>query len=170
MRTLRAQQFVEDAGPLAHPVRPAAYREINNFYTATVYEKGAEVVRMLKTLLGPGGFRDGMDLYFKRHDGQAATVEEFIQCFADANTRDLTPVHALVFAGRHAGSGRARQLRRDRRRPIRLEVAQTTPPTPGQPVKSRWRSRSRSGSSARTGATCRCRWKAAGRSYAGCCR
>src|SRR6202030_604896 len=84
VRGLRAYQFEEDAGPLAHPVRPSAYREINNFYTATVYEKGAEVVRMLKTLLGPEKFRQGMDLYFERHDGRAATVDEFVACFADA--------------------------------------------------------------------------------------
>ena len=79
MRTLRAQQFPEDAGPLAHPVRPELYHEINNFYTATVYEKGAEVVRMLNALLGQDGFRKGMDLYFERHDGEAATVEDFVR-------------------------------------------------------------------------------------------
>ena len=89
VRGLRAQQFVEDAGPLAHPVRPSVYREINNFYTATVYEKGAEVVRMLQTLLGAEDFRKGMDLYFARHDGEAATVEQFVQCFADASGVDL---------------------------------------------------------------------------------
>ena len=90
VRKLRAQQFVEDSGPLAHPVRPTTYREINNFYTATVYDKGAEVVRMLKALLGPAQFRKGMDLYFERHDGHAATVDQFIQCFADATGTDLT--------------------------------------------------------------------------------
>src|SRR5438094_6191209 len=78
VRGLRAHQFVEDAGPLAHPVRPTLYREINNFYAPTVYEKGAEIVRMLQVLLGPAGFRKGMDLYFARHDGEAATVEQFI--------------------------------------------------------------------------------------------
>src|SRR5437764_3761718 len=89
VRGLRAQQFIEDAGPLAHPVRPVLYHEINNFYTATVYEKGAEVVRMLKTLLGAENFRRAMDLYFTRHDGQAATVEQFVQCFADVSGADL---------------------------------------------------------------------------------
>src|SRR5919201_392610 len=89
VRVLRAHQFVEDAGPLAHPVRPVLYREINNFYTATVYEKGAEVVRMLSVLLGPQNFRKGMDLYFSRHDGEAATVEQFVRCFADAAQIDL---------------------------------------------------------------------------------
>ncbi|WP_410824056.1 aminopeptidase N [Methylobacterium oryzisoli] len=90
VRTLRARQFPEDAGPLAHPVRPQAYREINNFYTATVYEKGAEIVRMLRTLLGPETFRAGMDLYFARCDGTAATVEDFLAAFAEVSGRDLT--------------------------------------------------------------------------------
>src|SRR5690606_24692757 len=82
VRVLRAQQFAEDSGPLAHPVRPRQYREINNFYTATVYEKGAEVIRMLKTLIGDDAFRRGMNLYFDRYDGTAATIEEFLGCFA----------------------------------------------------------------------------------------
>ncbi|RIY01310.1 aminopeptidase N [Aureimonas flava] len=86
---LKAQQFPEDQGPLQHPVRPTQYREINNFYTATVYEKGAELVRMLATILGEAGFRAGMDLYFARHDGDAATIEDFLRCFADATGADL---------------------------------------------------------------------------------
>lgn len=86
---LRQHQFPEDAGPLAHPVRPRSYREINNFYTATVYEKGAEVCRMLQTLLSRDGFRAAMDLYFERHDGEAATIEDFLACFADANHVNL---------------------------------------------------------------------------------
>jgi aminopeptidase N len=90
VRGLRAGQFVEDAGPLAHPVRPETYKEINNFYTSTVYEKGAELVRMIKTLIGDKAFRAGMDLYFARHDGEAATVEQFVQCFTDASGRDMT--------------------------------------------------------------------------------
>ncbi|HZD62595.1 MAG TPA: aminopeptidase N, partial [Xanthobacteraceae bacterium] len=90
VRGLRAHQFVEDAGPLAHPVRPRLYHEINNFYTATVYEKGAEVVRMIKALLGPEAFRQGTDLYFTRHDGEAATIEQFVQCFADVSRADFT--------------------------------------------------------------------------------
>ena len=88
-RVLRTAQFTEDAGPLAHPVRPASYMEINNFYTATVYEKGAEVIGMYQTLLGEGGFRKGMDLYFERHDGQAVTTEQFLAAMADANDADL---------------------------------------------------------------------------------
>ena len=89
VRTLRATQFPEDQGPLAHPARPDQYREINNFYTATVYEKGAEIVRMLATLLGEDGFRNGMDLYFERHDGEATTIEAFLAAFEDANDVDL---------------------------------------------------------------------------------
>src|SRR5262249_9621008 len=77
VRSLRARQYTEDAGPLAHPVRPDSYIEINNFYTATVYQKGAEVVRMIHTLLGPENFRKGMDLYFQRHDNDAVRIEEF---------------------------------------------------------------------------------------------
>ncbi|MBS1175519.1 MAG: pepN 2 [Burkholderiaceae bacterium] len=87
---LCSSQFMEDAGPMAHPIRPNAYEEINNFYTMTVYEKGAEVVRMYETLLGRDGFRRGMDLYFKRHDGQAVTCDDFRMAMADANGVDLT--------------------------------------------------------------------------------
>src|SRR5205807_1687115 len=90
VRTMRAQQFPEDAGQLAHNVRPDTYYEINNFYTATIYEKGAEIIRMLKVLIGNDAFRKGMDLYFERHDGKAATVEDFISCFAETSGRDLT--------------------------------------------------------------------------------
>jgi aminopeptidase N len=134
VRGLRMFQFVEDAGPLAHPVRPEVYREINNFYTTTVYEKGAEVVRMLKVLLGPEVFRAGMDLYFERHDGQAATIEQFVRCFADASGRDLTQFRrwysqagtpeVVVSTNYDAGS-----------KSYRLQLAQTVPATPGQPVK-----------------------------------
>ncbi len=90
VRQLRIAQFPEDAGPMAHPIRPASYAEINNFYTATVYEKGAEVVRMIHTLIGPAGFRRGMDLYFQRHDGQAVTCEDFVAAMQDAAGVDLT--------------------------------------------------------------------------------
>jgi aminopeptidase N len=134
VRLLRAHQFVEDAGPLAHPVRPSVYREINNFYTATVYEKGAELVRMLRTLLGPAAFRKGMDLYFERHDGQAATVEQFVQCFADAASADLGP-----FMRWYAQAGTPEiTVTADhdpKARTLTLQVAQTLPPTPGQPSK-----------------------------------
>jgi aminopeptidase N len=90
VRSLRAQQFPEDSGPLAHNVRPDTYLEINNFYTATIYEKGAEIIRMLKVLIGDVAFRKGMDLYFDRYDGTAATIEDFISCFAETSKRDLT--------------------------------------------------------------------------------
>ncbi len=89
VKALRARQFAEDAGPLSHPVRPSTYLKIDNFYTATIYEKGAEIIRMLKTIVGDGEFRRGMDLYFERWDGQATTVEAFIQCFADTSGRNL---------------------------------------------------------------------------------
>ena len=87
---LRNHQFPEDQGPMSHPIQPKSYIEINNFYTATVYEKGAEVIRMIHTLLGEQGFRKGMDLYFKRHDGQAVTTEDFVNAMADANNADLS--------------------------------------------------------------------------------
>ncbi len=134
VRLLRAHQFTEDAGPLAHPVRPEVYHEINNFYTATVYEKGAEIVRMLKVLFGDRGFRAGMDLYFARHDGQAATVENFIQCFADATGTDLAQ-----FMRWYAQAGTpevAVTASHDAKaRTYRLDLAQVVPPTPGQPSK-----------------------------------
>ncbi|MDP2133391.1 MAG: aminopeptidase N, partial [Sulfuritalea sp.] len=90
VRSLRVAQFPEDAGPMAHPIRPASYAEINNFYTATVYEKGAEVIRMIETLIGRENFRKGMDLYFRRHDGQAVTCEDFVAAMQDASAIDLT--------------------------------------------------------------------------------
>src|SRR3546814_8768387 len=90
VRLLRTVQFPEDSGPTAHPVRPDTYIEINNFYTVTVYEKGAEVVRMIHTLLGPEGFRSGMDLYVERHDGQAVTCDDFV---ADRKSTRLNSSH-----------------------------------------------------------------------------
>ncbi|MFI4937605.1 MAG: aminopeptidase N [Candidatus Berkiellales bacterium] len=93
VRAIRTRQFAEDAGPMAHPVRPESYIEINNFYTMTVYYKGAEVIRMLHTLLGEKSFRKGMDLYFERHDGEAVTIENFVASFADANDIDLLQFH-----------------------------------------------------------------------------
>lgn len=87
VKILKAQQFPEDGGSLAHPVRPKEYREINNFYTATVYEKGSELIRMLRTIIGDASFYKGLDLYFSRHDGEAATIEDFIKCFEDVTGR-----------------------------------------------------------------------------------
>ncbi|MFL5097736.1 MAG: aminopeptidase N [Xanthobacteraceae bacterium] len=134
VRLLRAHQFTEDAGPLAHPVRPEIYNEINNFYTATVYEKGAEAVRMLKVLLGPSGFRKGMDLYFARHDGQAATIEDFVQCFADANEVDLAQF-MLWYSQAGTPEVAVTGTHDPRAKTYRLDVAQVVPPTPGQPAK-----------------------------------
>ena len=111
VRYLKMGQFPEDSGPLAHPVRPDRYIEINNFYTATVYRKGAEVVRMLQTLLGRDGFRKGMDLYFERHDGQAVTVEDFVACFARLLGAGPRAVHDVVRAGRDARAGVPARLR-----------------------------------------------------------
>ncbi|MFT4103438.1 MAG: aminopeptidase N [Burkholderiaceae bacterium] len=134
VRTLRSVQFPEDAGPMAHPIRPDSYQEINNFYTVTVYEKGAEVIRMLQTLVGRDGFRKGIDLYFARHDGQAVTCDDFVAAIADANQRDLT-----VF-GRWYSQAGTPQLRIDGHydaaaRRYRLDVRQTCAPSPGQPAK-----------------------------------
>jgi aminopeptidase N len=134
VRGLRAAQFVEDAGPLAHPVRPETYKEINNFYTSTVYEKGAEVVRMVQTLIGAEKFRAGMDLYFARHDGHAATVEQFIQCFADASGNDMTQFMRWYS---QAGTPEITVTTRfdAARKALTLECKQSVPPTPGQPSK-----------------------------------
>ncbi len=103
MRRLRDAQFPEDDGPLAHPVRPDSYVKIDNFYTATVYQKGAEVVRMIQTLVGRDGFRRGMDLYFARHDNQAVTIEDFADAMADASGVDLSAFRAWY--GRPARRG-----------------------------------------------------------------
>jgi aminopeptidase N len=134
VRALRAQQFIEDAGPLAHPVRPAVYHEISNFYTATVYEKGAEVARMLKVLLGPDAFRRGIDVYFERHDGEAVTIEDFVKAFADANHVDLGQFMRWYY---QAGTPEVSvALSYDAAaRTCTLDIRQSTPPTPGQTVK-----------------------------------
>jgi aminopeptidase N len=134
VRALRARQFPEDAGPLAHPVRPSSYLKIENFYTATIYEKGAEVIRMLKTLIGADAFAAGMDLYFTRWDGCATTVEAFIACFAEASGRDLT-----AFFGWYEQAGTpAVSMEADYdpdARALTLTLTQSTAPTPGQPDK-----------------------------------
>src|SRR6185437_9424373 len=134
VRGLRNAQFIEDSGPLAHPVRPEIYREINNFYTSTVYEKGAEVVRMVKTLIGAEKFRAGMDLYFSRHDGEAATVEQFIQCFADASGRDMTQFMRWYS---QAGTPEVSVVTHydATRKTLTLDCTQTLAPTPGQQTK-----------------------------------
>ena len=134
VRSLKAAQFPEDAGPLAHPVRPETYIEINNFYTATVYEKGAELVRMIETILGPEDFRRGMDLYFERHDGEAATIEDFIRCFEDASGRDLT--HFKLWYSQAGTPELVCSLRYDAaRKTAELKIEQVLPPTPGEAKK-----------------------------------
>ena len=131
---LRAAQFPQDAGPMAHPIQPASYINMNNFYTTTVYEKGAEVVRMYETLLGRDGFRKGMDLYFKRHDGQAVTVDDFRAAMADANGADLS-----TFAHWYSQAGTPEVTVSHEydaaKQTVTLRCSQRTPPTPGQADK-----------------------------------
>ena len=134
VRTLRAHQFPEDQGPLAHPVRPRRYREINNFYTATVYEKGSEVVRMIRTILGAEAFRDGMDLYFERHDGEAATVEDFIKVFEDVSGRDLSQF-ALWYHQAGTPNLTVTSTHNAASQEFTLEIEQSVPPTPSESRK-----------------------------------
>ncbi|WP_296710166.1 aminopeptidase N [Rhodoblastus sp.] len=134
VRTLRAAQYPEDAGPLAHNVRPDTYSEINNFYTATVYEKGAEIIRMLRCLIGHEAYHNGMALYFERFDGKAATVEDFLSCFAESAGRDLTQFFQWY---QQAGTPKltARGSYDAEAKTYTLDLSQATPPTPGQPEK-----------------------------------
>lgn len=132
VRVLKAAQFPEDAGPLAHPVRPRQYSEINNFYTTTVYEKGAEVVRMIHTLLGEDMFRKGMDLYFERHDGQACTIEDFVTCFADVSGRDFSQ---FMLWYEQAGTPLVTVESAFKDGVLTLDFTQTVPETPGQANK-----------------------------------
>ncbi|MDF1792244.1 MAG: aminopeptidase N [Thalassobaculaceae bacterium] len=134
VRLLRAMQFPEDGGPTAHPVRPDSYIEINNFYTVTVYEKGAEVVRMIHSLLGPDGFRRGMDLYVERHDGQAVTCDDFVAAMQDSSGIDLTRFKRwYAQAGTPKVTADWRYDEAARR--MTLDLAQETSATPGQPDK-----------------------------------
>ncbi|MFB2532510.1 aminopeptidase N [Paracoccus sp. p3-h83] len=130
--TLRARQFREDAGPLAHPPRPDHFVEINNFYTATVYEKGAEIVGMLRRLVGPAGYRAALDLYFARHDGQACTVEQWLQVFADTSGRDLAQFMRWYT---DAGTPHLHLTEDWDGSHLTLTFRQETAPTPGQPEK-----------------------------------
>lgn len=134
VKALRARQFAEDQGPLAHPVRPSSYMKIDNFYTATIYEKGSEVIGMLKTLIGAEAFRKGMDLYFERWDGTATTVEAFIECFAEVSGQDLAPFFAWY---EQAGTPRVSLASAydEAARTLTLTLAQSNPPTNGQPDK-----------------------------------
>ena len=135
VQSLREKQFPEDAGPLAHPVRPEQYLEIRNFYTATVYGKGAELYRVLKAIVGPQQFARGMDLYFQRWDGHAVTLEQFVECFEAASGRDLSQFFRWYT---QAGTPHlvARGEYEPKTRTYRLTVSQTTPPTPGQAEKA----------------------------------
>jgi len=134
VRVLRMRQFQEDAGPLAHPVQPEAYIAIDNFYTATVYEKGAEVIGMLKTLVGDEGYRKATDLYFARHDGQAATVEQWVKCFEDACGRDLAQFR-LWYVQAGTPSVEADSEYDPARQTLTVSLRQSVPPTPGQAEK-----------------------------------
>ncbi len=135
VRLLRAAQFPEDAGPLAHPIRPDSYQEISNFYTATVYNKGAEIIRMMHTMVGAERFRKGTDLYFERHDGEAATCEDFVRAIEDGAKVDLAQFR--LWYGQ-AGTPRitARIETDAASGDYTLHLAQAVPPTPGQPDKA----------------------------------
>ncbi len=134
VKILKAQQFPEDAGPLAHPVRPREYREINNFYTATVYEKGSEVVRMIRTIIGLELFRKGMDLYFERHDGDAATIEDFIKVFADVSGQDFSQF-ALWYDQAGTPKVEAECQHDATQETFTITLKQSLAPTPGQSTK-----------------------------------
>ena len=139
VRVLRTAQFPEDAGPMAHPVRPDSYAEINNFYTVTVYEKGAEVVRMMQTLVGRDGFAAGMKLYFERHDGQAVTCDDFAQAIADANPGSdlarLLPQFKRWYSQAGTPHVRAEGVYNAEARSYTLTLSQSCLPTPGQALK-----------------------------------
>ncbi len=134
VRVLRAAQFPEDAGPLAHPVRPDSYIEISNFYTATVYNKGAELIRMFATVLGPEKFRAGTDLYFERHDGEAATCDDFVKALEDASGVDLSEFK-IWYSQAGTPKVRARLEHDESTSRATLHLEQHEDPTPGQPVK-----------------------------------
>ncbi|MFD0911418.1 aminopeptidase N [Ruegeria arenilitoris] len=129
---LRARQFPEDNGPLSHPVRPESFQEINNFYTATVYEKGAEVIGMLKTLVGDDAYSKALDLYFERHDGQACTIEDWLKVFEDTTGRDLAQFKRWYS---QSGTPRVKVEEDWADGTFTLTLSQSTPPTPGQPEK-----------------------------------
>ncbi len=132
VRVLRSAQFPEDSGPLAHPIRPDSYQEISNFYTATVYNKGAEVIRMMRTMVGPERFRAGTDLYFDRHDGTAATCEDFVRAIEDGAQIDLTQFR-LWYS--QAGTPQVTVRLDPAGDQVRLSLTQMVPTTPGQPDK-----------------------------------
>jgi aminopeptidase N len=137
---LRSTQFPQDAGPTAHPVRPDTYETINNFYSVTIYEKGAEVIRMMRMLLGTQGFRRGTDLYFSRHDGEAVTCDDFVAAMADANPDAMTAADWQQFKLWYSQAGTPEVYVRESaydpvQRSLTIVARQRVPPTPGQPVK-----------------------------------
>ncbi|MBY0403652.1 MAG: aminopeptidase N, partial [Cyanobacteria bacterium] len=132
---MRTSQFPEDAGAMAHPIRPASVGSIENFYTATVYSKGAEVIRMIHTLLGEENFRKGTDLYFERHDGQAVTTEDFIKAMEDASGQDLSQFQKTWYNQAGTPTVEAKDAYDPEKKEYRLTLKQSTPPTPGQPTK-----------------------------------
>ncbi len=132
VRLLRAAQFPEDAGPLAHPIRPDSFQEISNFYTATIYNKGVEIIRMMATMVGPERFRKGTDLYFDRHDGEAATCEDFVRAIEEGAGIDLAQFR-LWYS--QAGTPRLKLSLSETAGEWSLDIVQTVPPTPGQPEK-----------------------------------
>jgi aminopeptidase N len=134
VRLLRMRQFQEDSGPLAHPVQPQSYITIDNFYTATVYEKGAEVIGMLRTLVGDEGYRKATDLYFERHDGEAATVEDWVKCFEDACGKDFGQFR-LWYAQSGTPTVEAKGEYDAAKKTYALTLTQSLGPTPGQPTK-----------------------------------
>ncbi|MCG7924423.1 MAG: aminopeptidase N [Candidatus Thiodiazotropha taylori] len=134
VRLLRSHQFAEDAGPMAHPVRPESYIEINNFYTVTVYEKGAEVVRMQANLLGAETYRKATDLYFERHDGEAVTTDDFVKCMEDASARDLSQFR-LWYSQSGTPQVRVSTDYAEQQGRLQITFSQTTPETPGQKQK-----------------------------------
>ena len=132
VRVLRSVQFPEDSGPLAHPIRPDSYQEISNFYTATVYNKGAEVIRMMRTMAGPERFRQGTDLYFERHDGEAATCEDFVTAIEDGAGLDLVDFRRWY---EQAGTPKVSARLEHAGETATLHLEQSVPATPGQPDK-----------------------------------
>ena len=162
---LRTNQFAEDAGPMAHPVRPDSFIEISNFYTLTVYEKGSEVVRMIHTLLGAEGFRKGTDLYFERHDGQAVTCDDFVKAMEDANGVDLTQ-----FKRWYSQAGTPRLAVEEAfdatARTYSLTFRQSCPATPARPRSCPSSFPSSSACWMPPATTCRCAWRARARPLA----
>jgi aminopeptidase N len=134
VKVMREHQFAEDAGPMSHPIRPDEVIEMNNFYTVTVYDKGAEVIRMLHTLLGESGFRAGMDLYFERHDGQAVTCDDFVNAMQDANNADLNHFK-LWYSQSGTPEVTVEKIPKTEHEPMRLQFSQMTSPTSDQVSK-----------------------------------